>query len=1077
MSAVGKARIARAFLVPVLLLLAPLSARAHEPGGKLVDSLSPSTANTVRVQGEARREVLRVRIGSLEEEYPVLAFGAAPATAEFQLAVEPAAGPRPLLLEIQEIHNRNTEVFAYTVNVNGRDIYFRTYEETAAGPNHFFVPIPAGLAPDGKLAVTIRNESHAPFAISQVWAYTDLWAMADTEGTRRPMPVVEEASVLLGTKGKIGEIAGWNEKRPDNPEQDAKLWEQLRPRFERSPFRPGIFSNLQYGLQPIEQVEATIKGGLERSARLQIDSQVAFNASEWGHHPNGPDGRGGYFSDIDYSKIGYNPATQTWHPSWPGSPGGTTWPTWNHPVLNEFLAYRLNHSVRNFVSARDFLKARGQNMPAPLLNQEWGMSIPDFNDATVEAAAKDGVSLDPTDGLSEIEKHWLFRNVAEVPRRFADVVTRALGSDSIVLDRGDLVLPTRQTLDDYFFQTFAESKEPFFDDRWAGWQPAVARNVWVTGEFLPGIPESVYDYLAARGKLTCPNLERMGLPNLDYLDTLYERGLQHVTLINGRWGDGALFLEKSGDLDARPGRPPVHHDRKLLDLRFDRDETPGGPGQVAESVNIHRAPDDKASSRAPALAPVLNAHPARIVYRVPSGSAPFSGPLWLKLTVKLPEKSPAFITISAGSDLAALQPVKSLSRADFTQARSYPWKSTSEVDLGNLFQGKQEAYVAIEFPPTDQDQPVAIEKLTVSERWPQKTGSLTGHTMTVGDNRLLSLWLQDRAVTARLLERFRGKQGGQETIREAQEMMNSGRHRSAYEFLAGEISKLLPARYAVRGHGRLSPYPLSVQLSSPDRVVLVDLLQVGPDGCDLRLTSEADQTCEVHWTELKPGTTATAEMVAPGHFLLKTGNDTDPLIADAGGNITFTLRAVASSAPKLPPGTFAGVCAGITHEHILIETQDAALWRDNPYKIKIAPSRTVERTLNGSPVQSGDHWPKQRDAVNVTIDAQGRAVRIEAARGADMGRIKSFQPPSPKEPRHNGILELENGRSYEFSNQWHFTALQVPGLKEFIRFNTPDELAKVLRPGLEVELEYIPSATEGGRPPRMIRLKSPTPAL
>jgi hypothetical protein len=57
--------------------------------------------------------------------------------------------PGPAILEIQEIHQRRPQAFGYTVSVNGQPVYFRTYEELGAGPNHYFVRIPDALLTPG----------------------------------------------------------------------------------------------------------------------------------------------------------------------------------------------------------------------------------------------------------------------------------------------------------------------------------------------------------------------------------------------------------------------------------------------------------------------------------------------------------------------------------------------------------------------------------------------------------------------------------------------------------------------------------------------------------------------------------------------------------------------------------------------------------------------------------------------------------------------------------------------------------------------------------------------------------------
>ena len=73
----------------------------------------------------------------------------------------------------------------------------------------------------------------------------------------------------------------------------------------------------------------------------------------------------------------------------------------------------------------------------------------------------------------------------------------------------------------------------------------------------------------------------------------------------------------------------------------------------------------------------------------------------------------------------------------------------------------------------------------------------------------MNLWLQDRAVFERLQNFYRQLKGEDEAYRKAAEMSAQGRYLSAYRALAGEMSLILPAKFAVRGNGKLGPYPVS----------------------------------------------------------------------------------------------------------------------------------------------------------------------------------------------------------------------------------------------------------------------------
>jgi hypothetical protein len=116
----------------------------------------------------------------------------------------------------------------------------------------------------------------------------------------------------------------------------------------------------------------------------------------------------------------------------------TPWLTMNSPVLNAYRARRLREAISLLkeVSAGDISWVAGiylENEPRYWDTQstqgtpQWnGEQWADFNPAVVTEAARDGVSLDPADGMSESELRWLQRNVARYNERTAAVVDRAL---------------------------------------------------------------------------------------------------------------------------------------------------------------------------------------------------------------------------------------------------------------------------------------------------------------------------------------------------------------------------------------------------------------------------------------------------------------------------------------------------------------------------------------------------------------------------------------------------------------------------------------------------------------------------
>lgn len=1022
-------------------------------------------------------ESLTVEMGSVRETHPVATVRGTGAIATVSLRLDPEAiGTHggPVWLEVEEIHDRRSDVFGYTVAVNGTDLYFRTYEELAAGPNRFFVAVPAALVPDGRMEVTLRNAGDAPFSISRVWAYADLFGLAESEKTWKPLVVVEEAAVLLDKLAPKGAEISWDMRRRIAPETSAAAWVELKARMAGTGYAPGQAALVPYALMPFDQVDAQIDQTLASVGAQGIDAMVSLNGSEWGQHPNGPDGLGGYFSDVTYSKVRWDAATRSYRPCWPGTPGGTTWPTWNNPQLNAYLRHRLDQALHVYLDRRDLQLARGVTLPMPLINQEWGLSDGrDCNDATVEAARRDGVAYQPEDGYSAEEKRWVFQMMASVAQRAGDGFAATVGRDTIRVDRGTVRLPEEQTVDSFYFHTWPDPVDPYRDPRWANWQQGVGRQVWASGEFLPHLPRAFYDYLAARGRLACPNLERMALPTLDYLETSYQRGILAHALINTRSGDADLFLANAAGMDARPAEPALHADRKLLEVRLVEPGGFGPEGTVVAHEHLRRLPGDFVTPDA--LAPVEATRPGSIVYRVPVTAAlRGEGEVLFSAVAKLVKEKEAVIELAAGPSMEALTSRATLRAANLQTQPHYPWKSSATVSLGGGLRNGEAFFVRVTLRAQAADA-AKLETFHLAAPWPQRSGPLDGARVSARQARIFSLWQQERAVFERRRALTTPADVSPEVLAKVDQLATQGNWGTAYRQLAGELSLRLPVRFAVHGHGRLGSYPISAKLPGPDQGAVIELLECAGESVAFRVLTEKAQPVSIELSGLKTNGRYSLEGPSAGVYRLVPATEAAGAKAENG-----TVRFELTPAPWLAreravlPSRLEGMVLESRPGGLLIETQDPALWRENPIFVPVAADavQTREDRLSlGRPFRSG---PVRFDHVNLTIDPQGRATRVEARFGQDRGRVVRFLHPVLKGETRNGILELDNGRRYEFANMWGFTALDVPGLKPFIRLNTFEQLETAFAPGTAVEVGFTPYVTHE-RLPRLTRVKVAAP--
>ena len=1049
----------------VALMIAVGSGPLQAATGVAAWSAAANSATELKTQGDVKPEALAVDIGSLRETHSVITLRGTGSTLDLPLQVDPTG--KSLLLELQEIHVRRPAVFGYSVWVNGRAVYFRTYEELAAGPVSAWIRVPADLAPDGKVELRLRCEGEAPFSIGRIWLYGDFDALAKAEGTYQPLAVMENPGVLLPlTVAKGTEVQQGSKARKQSVEKDAEAAPALTKLFAGSGYATGIHTNVSYAAKTSDEIQNQIDEDLRRVVEHGFQHQISFNGTEWGHHPNGMDGLGGYFSDLRYSKIKYNPITKEYRPTWPGTPGGTTWPTWNEPQLNLFLDYRLAKAAAYYRQRRDFLLARGKDVPPTVINLEWGLSVGDFHDATIAAARRDGVDLKPEDGYNDVEKRWVFDNLCRTTQRFSAAAVAGLGRDPVVIDRGTAHLPEQQLADRMVFQTFADPIGPYFEDRWAGWQMAVGPLSWAAGEFLPHLPAAFSDYVAARGMLTASNMERQGLPTLDFFGLLYRRGFHQVTPINARSGDAEKLLAETAGLEAAAAEPALHVDRKLFDVQFRKTVPLVADATLVSFENVEVAdnsgtPYDRVTIREPGK-------PGKLLYRIVNSVA-VDQPVQFSMIGKLDKKSGPSITIAIGDSPQALTKVATITADSLKTMNHYTWRQTGHVDLGERTRGRKVFFM--ELTLADSAKGVSIDRFNVSSVWPKPSGPVIGETFTAREQRTQRLWMQDRAIFERAASGIPGERLG--TLIE--QTRSSSLWRTGYRSLQAEQASVLPARYAVRGYGQLAPHSLSVTLPTPDDVALIELFEPKPGALiEFAVVVEQPFTAKFEIT-LPPGAGPQRVVrVGDNRFRVIAGSDSANNGQSTKDRFMVSLQLTPPAKHRPLPAKLSGLVIKRDTKGLLIDTQHPDLWMDNPIFIPVNAAATFARQRTGVKAPPLPARPEPRDYVELTLNGAGEVMTVVASYGKTNGRIKKFFPPQAKGELNNGIILLEDGQRFEFSNMWGKTDIKVPPLKPFIRQNTNEQLAAAFKTGRAVDISYIPALVPG-RLPRIEKIAPSAP--
>jgi hypothetical protein len=407
--------------------------------------------------------------------------------------------------------------------------------------------------------------------------------------------------------------------------------------------------------------------------------------------------------------------------------------------------------------------------------------------------------------------------------------------------------------------------------------------MWTSGELYPRYPQAFYDYILPVSRVTCVNLERAMVNDLEFMKDSYGRGLEFVTLFNCLPGDESL-LKAVDEVENLP-KLAESYDRRVLDVFFARDRGIEKSRGFVEASGVELI--------GPKLHPEKTKTPSRVTYRIADPETSFEKGLLLELTGSAGRRSAGddwTIKVLAGSDPKALQPVATLTSTDFTKAK----KNRATVDLGALAKGQTQLLAALEMQSGGQPEEVELKEISAFIPWSEKSGQADGSIPTMKDSRLRSLWLQQRARLDRVIRDFKARGGSQELLAQAESLRAAGRYATAHRLLTGEIARTLPARYSIVGEGPLAPHPLAVSATDKNAVVQVELLACDTNGASLRLQTDRSTGVNLRFSKLQPGAAYSLVEESPQFYRIAVAANAGADIATAGpeGTLSLDLKAV-----------------------------------------------------------------------------------------------------------------------------------------------------------------------------------------
>jgi len=947
-----------------------------------------------------------------------------------------------VLLEIREIHQASRQTFGYAVQVGGQTVHVRTYEELVRSPLTWFAAVERSLVRDpGAVPVTISSLGGGPFAIADIWGHGDFAAHARSQGLGGPLQISE---ALLG--------------------EDADQAATVRTRYPASSdYTYGVMLGSPYLDADRSELLPRLDGMLARSQGGDVPLAIMLSRW-WAHTAMSLDGRGGAFSDVRYNQVTWDPVSRTFGLTTPNHWGNTCWPGMNSVDGNTLAQQRLAEASRRIADRYALLQALHGRVPHCDLVMEWGSGYwegGDFSHEVVADARRDGVTLDPRDGLSGTEIAWMQLNIARYNHLLSEAYAQGLGTDAVVIRQGTVTEPQRQLAASVYSHCLQGQLYPSFDDRMPGWVGGIGPHMWSSSEMYEFVDQRHNEYSITYGPLACVNLEMTMLKGDDfphYLLTSFANGMRFLVMFNQARVKADLpkqLLAASAQLD-RPAPTPTTYHRQILDVDLLRDGQPNllqSPPAGWTIAGLAHEPGHGFTIGKGYLCTEDRTKPGTITFPLADPDRFASG---LLLELQGCTTSGA-ITVFAGTDEAGLRPA-----GTFTMGRQLTWfnkHARDMIDLSAIARGQERLVVRLELTGAD----TSVRAVRALLPWGRDCGPIGTAPSTWRERRLQSMWVQQRAAAQRAREDYVRKRRSTDAVTtEADRLMTQGRLTDATQLLQREISHLLPARFAIAGHGPLGRLPVEVRLPSASHAAVVEVLAMDATSIRFRPFSASAMNLGLRRT------------AGSGSGRIETATDGIITVTwqsgDGDGWVTVPLPGLRDE-PDLAGKRIRGRVKGLSKTHLELEPWEGMRFAMSSAQrlLPLAPGCTARRRLatDADPIAA---QPEIDDAVEVTLDDQSRIVAIDARRGLVTGTIATFEPsPLVTPDPHNGLIRLTDGQVFELSLSKDHSRLTVPpklnGLALDYRIS---QLVEGLKPGLKVQVRYSPGQSGDG--PQRIRV-------
>ena len=1003
-------------------------------------------------EGTSVLKTVSVLVGDNDRSYTARTLKGYNSSLSFRLSgLEPDS---VTFLDIEEVHLRDDDAIAYTVCVNGSEVYSRVYAPSADGLNHAFFDIPASVCgPEGTLDIRIVNKTDSEVRFRRVWAISNPRAYVKQQAIDTRMDVV----LMLN-------------QTPTNLNY-AYLKSLVDSYRCNDMYNIGLCWEIQYLAWGKEKTEEYLNNVIAASLYTGATLYLGIN-SWWGGTAIGMDGLGGMWQDVPYQQITYDPINGdgrgNWQLSTPNEWSDTAWLSMNNPHYNEVRLARIKETVAFIQRRTAELAAGGQTLkPIHLYtenepyywpinwthyeNEIYPNGIGDFSPYVVRAAAGDGVTLDPTDGLNEAEAFWLYRNLHSYISEVGQAMEEGLGANYIVIKDGVVTLPTEQMINDSYSHSPIQAIYPNWDENRKAWENHVLDSVHFGGEWSVYLDDNLsrgLDYLLSYGSFSNINAERAGFPggnagtDFRVLSQCYAYGLEGVIIYNVLADTDQKNVINESRLSQQKMPARSFKETAIFESDFSQ-KTAFSLSNALVAIEHMRQEGD--------VAVPTDRDGGALTYRIRKSSKYEDG---LRICVDSSLARFGRVEILAGSSPETLAHVE-----------TFDEESLSCFISPKYYEGAKDIYVKVRLYNAGLSgahtvglaiSGVGIYRPAVS------AGRTDGSVYTYKENRARCQIIASRADAERLMEKYISAVGSMDEalqntcFERARALYNDCRYAEAFESASQALSSLLPLRFTVAGYGALEDYPLTLQVESSAKVT-VTLKEASDERLLFGMETSSDTDVLVSFRQ----GTWKLDQLENGDFLAlrEEGDKGD------GEGSAFELK-LAQTPSMTHPGQFEARLLAAGENSITVMSQNPSVTDySNGATFLLTPDVKVYRGADGTdkeemeavhPTQLADG-----DYVQVTLNENGRVSEIYAWYGNLRGQVVSVEEISLEGEMSNAcvLIKAADGTVKRFEIGYD-CALTFSGATGKL-----GKLALVgsvgLRPGQTVTVQYCPYAFDG----------------